>query len=283
MPASDTNPGNTGPDATRRAVAARAGRRRPGRADAGSALVALDHTGDPGRPLVARSRNTHTVSWCRCSPSSCSGNGATAARCAACHPSWSGLGLLLFGAALRLTAAHLYFEPLDAFSLVPTLAGLVWLAFGWQGLRWAWPAVAFLVFMLPLPFQVEGLLAQPLRALATTASTYALQTLGYAAVAEGNHILIDDVRLGVADACSGLGMLMTFFALAPPSPLILQPSWPDRVVIIASAVPIALVANVARITLTGVVHVACGAAAGQFVHDPRRLADDAAGPRPALD
>jgi exosortase len=182
-------------------------------------------------------------------------------------PCWGGLSLLLVSAALRLTAAHLYLEPLEALSLVPAVAGLVWAAFGWPMLRWAWPAVAFLGFMLPLPFQVEGLLAQPLRGLATTASTYTLQTLGYPALSEGNHILLGDVRLGVADACSGLGMLMTFFALATAAVLILQPRWPERVLIIASAVPIALVANVARITLTGTVHVASGADAGRFVHN----------------
>jgi exosortase len=183
------------------------------------------------------------------------------------RPSWGGLALLLVSAGMRLTAAYLYLEPLETFSLIPAVAGLVWAAFGWPALRWAWPAVAFLAFMLPLPFQVEGLLAQPLRKVATTASTYTLQTLGYPALSEGNHILIGDVRLGVADACSGLGMLMTFFALATAAVLILQPRWPDRVVIVASAIPIALVANVARITLAGAVHVAHGAAAGQFVHD----------------
>ena len=137
----------------------------------------------------------------------------------------------------------------------------------YQGLRWAGPAIAFLVFMIPWPYRLEVALAHPLQRVATLASTYALQTLGYPAIAEGNHILIDEIRLGVADACSGLGMLMTFFALATAVTLILQPRWLDRVVIVASAIPIALIANVARITLTGVVHVGIGAAAGQFVHD----------------
>ena len=44
--------------------------------------------------------------------------------------------------------------------------------------------------------------------MATLAATYALQTLGYPAVAEGNVIVvIDDLRMGVEDACNGLGML----------------------------------------------------------------------------
>ena len=42
--------------------------------------------------------------------------------------------------------------------------------------------------MLPLPHRVETALSHPLRRLATHASTYALQTLGFAAVADGNTI-----------------------------------------------------------------------------------------------
>ena len=46
-------------------------------------------------------------------------------------PCWGGLLLLLVSAVLRLTAAYLYYEPLEALSLVPAVAGLVWAAFGW--------------------------------------------------------------------------------------------------------------------------------------------------------
>ena len=58
----------------------------------------------------------------------------------------------------------LYFAPLDGLSLPPFLAGLVLLLGGWPTFRWAWPALAFLAFMLPLPFQVEVAMAQPLHA-----------------------------------------------------------------------------------------------------------------------
>jgi exosortase len=180
---------------------------------------------------------------------------------------WWGLAVLLVAMGLRLTGAYLYFEPLDAFSVVPATAGLCLLLGGWSALAWMWPAIAFLSFMLPLPFQIEMALAQPLRRLATLASTYALQTMGYPALAEGNIINIDEVRLGVVEACSGLGMLMTFFALSTAVAIIIQRRWLDKVLIVVSAVPIAVIANVIRITATGVVHSSYGPQAGQFLHD----------------
>jgi exosortase len=189
---------------------------------------------------------------------------------AAWRPSWWGLPVLAAALTLRLIAARSDIDALDAISLLPALAGVVLLAGGTSLLRWSWPAIAFLGFMLPLPFTIEAALAQPLRRLATVVSTYALQTVGCPAFAEGNVIEIEDNRLGVAEACSGLGMLLTFFALSTAFALVVRRPLADRLVLIASAVPVAVAANVARITATGLAYYAWGqhsAAAHAILHD----------------
>lgn len=171
------------------------------------------------------------------------------------QPTWWGMPLLLAGAAVRAFAASRDIESLDGLSLIPTLAGLVCLVGGWQALRWSWPALTFLAFMIPLPYQVEIALSHPLRGVATRSSTFLLQLLGFPALREGNVVLIEEVRLGVVDACSGLGMLMTFFALATAMAFIFKSPVADRVVLIISAVPIAVVANVIRISSTGMAYL----------------------------
>ncbi len=184
------------------------------------------------------------------------------------QPSLLGLPLLLGGILIRLLAIQRDIQPLDAFSLLPTLFGLVLFVGGRSLLRWSWPALAFLAFMIPLPFFVDGALAQPLRGLATDMSAYALQTLGYPALAVGNIILIDQLPLGVAEACSGLGMLMTFVALATALALISKAPMYVRLLLVVSAVPIALIANVARITATGMAYYDYGSTATRaMVHD----------------
>jgi exosortase len=184
------------------------------------------------------------------------------------RPSGWGLGLLLAGAALRLGGAFFYYPWLGELSLLPSLAGLCLLLGGWAALRWAWPAVAFLLFMLPLPYLVEGAMAQPLQRLATRASTYALQTFGLPAVAEGNVVLVNETPLNVAEACNGLGMLVLFFAISTAVAFVVhRPLW-ERLLLVASAVPIALAANVARITVTAVLHETVGHEFAQVVfHD----------------
>jgi exosortase len=152
----------------------------------------------------------------------------------------------------------LFFDWFEAFSLVPMLAGAALLLGGWPALRWSWPAIGFLVFMLPLPFRLETGLSQPLQRVATLVATYTLQTLGLPALAEGNVILIHEARIGVVSACSGLGMLLLFFAIAAGLVLRVRRPWPDTLVILASAAPVAVAANVARITATAFLHVTVG-------------------------
>jgi len=73
-------------------------------------------------------------------------------------------------------------------------------------------------------------------------------------VADGNIILLDDFRIGVVDACNGLGMLFMFLAFAVGVALLIRNVLLDKVLIVLSAIPIALGANVLRITLTGLLH-----------------------------
>jgi exosortase len=169
-------------------------------------------------------------------------------------PSWWGLPLLLLALLARFAGIYLYLDWLAAVSLVPCVAAVFLLVGGLPALRWAWPAVLFLIFMVPLPFQAEVALAHPLQRVATRASTYTLQTLGFTAFAEGNVIRLGQVRIGVVEACSGLSMLVIFFALSAAVILLVRRPWYEKAVIFFSAIPIAVVVNVLRITVTGILH-----------------------------
>ncbi len=182
--------------------------------------------------------------------------------------SWWGVGLLAAAGLLRVGGAYLCFDWLEAISLLPCLAGLVVLLGGWAALRWAWPAVAFLAFMIPLPFQLSHGLAAPLQRIAADLSGYVLQTLGLPALVEGNTILMENTRLAVAEACSGLSMLLVFAALATAAAIVVRRPLLDRLLLVASAVPIAIVANVVRIAATGVAYATAGPRLGDLIfHD----------------
>ncbi|HET6576158.1 MAG TPA: exosortase/archaeosortase family protein [Fimbriiglobus sp.] len=162
--------------------------------------------------------------------------------------------MLVVAAGMRWLAGGLLFHQLDCLALLLSLAGLAAATGGVKLTRVAAPAILFLIFMIPLPYDVERNVGGPLKAVATEASTFLLQTLGYPAIAEGHVILIDEVRLGVVDACSGLKMLMTFAAFAVGAVLLTDRTRFEKLMVLLGIVPIAVVANALRITATGVAY-----------------------------
>jgi exosortase len=174
------------------------------------------------------------------------------------HSNWWGLLLLAAGLGLYLAGAYMYVDWFQAMSLLPALAGIALLLGGWPVLRHTGLAISFLVFMIPLPYRIETALSQPLQRIATISSTYVLQTIGLPAVSEGNVIIINEARIGVVEACNGLGMLLLFVALATAVAIVVRRSYWEKALIVASSIPIAVASNIVRISVTGILAEAVG-------------------------
>lgn len=180
----------------------------------------------------------------------------------------AGLGLLAASFALRLAVARYRIVTIDMYTFVPAVAGVFLMVGGWRMFRWAWAPIAFLIFMYPLPDEATRYLLGPLQTLATIVSTYALQTLGLDAYREGNQIVLGEMHLGVVDACSGLRMLTIFVALSVALVMLGDRDWWENVVVIASAIPIALIVNSIRITVTGLLYQVSSSEVAEMVfHD----------------
>ena len=171
---------------------------------------------------------------------------------------WIGLALLAFGLSMRLIAAEWGMNPVDRLSFLPAIFGVFMLVGGFNIIRWAGPALGFLIFMFPLPTNLEVLVLLRLQTLASMCSTFVLQTLGVPAFRQGNVINISGMDLFIADACSGLRMLTIFCALAVAMVFLIERPWWDKFIILLSAVPIALIVNIVRITITGLLYMWVG-------------------------
>ena len=181
---------------------------------------------------------------------------------------WAALIFLMIGLSLRILSAIYYLPPVDGWSIPFWLAGASLLFGGPRFFRWCLPSVAFLIFMVPLPFRVEWALSVPLRHVATTVSCTTLQCLGQPAVAEGTTIILGEQELSVARECSGLRMLMGITALACAYIILVKKPWPQKMLLLASILPIAVMANVARVTLTALLYrYVSGEAAQTLSHD----------------
>jgi exosortase len=180
---------------------------------------------------------------------------------------WWGIALLGVWATMRWAIFHFNYER-DADTLFFLLAGMALFLGGWRALHWAWPSILFLEFMVPLPAVLSVSMAQPLQRLATQSTVYILQTVGIPAIAQGNVILLSDRsnKLEVERACSGLSMLTLFVAICVGAIFLIDARWWEKVVIVVSAIPIAILSNVARITLHGMFAEWVSPRAGEWVH-----------------
>lgn len=183
-------------------------------------------------------------------------------------PSPYGFVPLAIGFVLLFFGARYYLEPLQQLSLIIWLIGVVWLLGGGKLLLWALPGILFLAFMFPIPFRYEYKFAVTLQRLGTAGSCWLLQSMGQPAFATGNVINLGDHKLEVAQACSGLRMLMAFLALCSAYAIVAdRPIW-EKIFIVLLALPIAIVSNILRITITGFLYQYASAdLAHRFTHD----------------
>ena len=179
------------------------------------------------------------------------------------QPSWWGLIPLALG-SLALMIGRLGVE-LTAMrvSFVLTLIGLQILLLGREVFRVLMFPMLFLFFMVPLPQSFVNVVAFPLQLVAADFAVETLHLLHIPALREGNIIHLADTQLFVAEACAGLRSLMALGALAVVFAYFFRKNPIERVIIVASAIPIAIFVNAFRVALTGYLAHRMGSAAAQ--------------------
>jgi len=159
-----------------------------------------------------------------------------------------------------IAAIVLSFYPIRTFwfcqlAMVALLFSLVLYLGGAQVIRITWLPIVFLVFAMPIPDRLYTQIAVPLQGFAARVSTIILQAVGVKIHVRASNLTIMSVAgnpygLTVAEACSGVRSLMAYLALGVAwAYLENRPIW-QRAILVASAVPIAILTNVGRVTIT---------------------------------
>jgi exosortase len=167
------------------------------------------------------------------------------------RPSWWGLLFLGSGLCLLIVGqlgAELF---LSRLSLLIVLAGLIVLFLGWSLFRAILFPWAFLLLMIPVPVIVFNKITFPLQLLASIVASTTLPWMGVPVLREGNVIILPDMALEVAEACSGIRSLMSLTTLAVIYGYLLERKMAVRVLLALASVPIAVAANSLRIVGTG--------------------------------
>jgi len=184
-----------------------------------------------------------------------------------CSPTWYGLTALV-GAQLIMLVGYAGAEFfLQRISLLFSLAAIVLLLYGWARLRDVLFLLIVSMLAIPLPTIIFNAVALPLQLFASSVAEHALGLLSIPVLREGNVLYLSQQTLNVAEACSGIRSLMTLLTatvlVAHLAPL---QRW-AKVLLAASAIPLAIIANALRVAGTGVLAQYFGERAAQgFFH-----------------
>jgi len=188
------------------------------------------------------------------------------------RPSWWGLIPIALG-SLLLVVGRLGVE-LTAMraSFVLTLIGLQILLLGRELFRILAFPMFFLFFMVPLPQSFVNVIAFPLQLIAADFAVDTLHLLHIPALREGNIIHLAETQLFVAEACAGLHSLMALGMLAVLFAYYFRKNRMEQLIIVASAIPIAIFVNAFRVAFTGYLAHRMGSAAAQgLIHQTEGL------------
>src|SRR3984893_6235118 len=168
-------------------------------------------------------------------------------------PSWLGMVLVVY-AGLQLCIASLGAELfLARTAIVLSIIGAVLFLGGTRRLRVMAFPLFLLFFMVPIPGGVYNQITFPLQLLASQVAESALMTICIPVLREGNVLELAGQKLSVVEACSGIRSLLTLSFLSLVYGYFFETKTWLRVVLFLATVPIAIVANASRVTVTGII------------------------------
>jgi exosortase B len=180
----------------------------------------------------------------------------------------TGTALLALGLAMYAIGRSQDFAQFEVGSMVPVLAGIVLGLRGPTGLRAAWFPLLFLAFVVPLPGSLLDAILVPLKQQVSVAAELIMHGLGFPVARTGVVLTIGPYQLLIADACSGLNSMISLTGVGLVYVYTAgHASRLHNLVLLALVLPIAFVANMARVCLLMWVTFEFGDLAGQRFHD----------------
>jgi exosortase len=167
-------------------------------------------------------------------------------------PCWPALAVVVWGFCQMLLGFLGAITFLSRTAFLVTVVGVVWTVAGTAVLRTVIFPVFLLLFMIKLPLYVYQRMTIPLQTMATQVAAWGLEILGIPVLREGNVLILAEQRLDVVEACSGIRSLLSLAFLAVAYGRLFETRTWIKIALFVSTVPIAIVCNSARITLTGV-------------------------------
>jgi exosortase len=141
-------------------------------------------------------------------------------------------------------------------SIIGAILGGVMLVLGPRMTQGLFLPIAFLVFGITVSEAIMNVITWRLQGWAAVGSYILLNALTVQTDLAGNTLTIyhqgKEIPLNVAEACSGMRMLIAFLALAAAVALVACPKWWQRIALMLLAAPVAIFTNILRVAFLGV-------------------------------
>lgn len=183
------------------------------------------------------------------------------------EPYKNGIFIFAFGLIFYTVGFIKLFPFLTAVSFLFTASGLILYFYGKPLMRASLFPLAFLIFAIPLPLVFLEKLAYTLQALSARYPASLLELLGIPVTRVGAEIHLTDASFIIGLPCSGMNSLISLLALAALFIYLLNCPLYKKATLFCLAVPIAILANMLRVTSLLLIANAYGAeTASGFYH-----------------
>lgn len=163
-------------------------------------------------------------------------------------PSRWGLVIIVFAILMHLTGVILDVSGPSALSIIVLLLGGCIYFHGFALVRVMAFPLAYMIFMIPVPGGVLDRLGFPMQIMASAATASLLRTTGLEVVRAGIQLSVDGFSFEVAQACSGMSSLVALVGVTAVFAYITTLPVKQKWFLFFLALPIALIANIVRIT-----------------------------------
>ena len=166
-------------------------------------------------------------------------------------PAWWGLAFIAWGMAqafLGTLAAELF---LQRSSFLISLVGTLLVLGGTALVRELLFPLCLLPFMIPIPAVIYNQITFPLQLFASEVAEFVLGVVGIPVLRDGNVLELASQKLSVAEACSGIRSLLSLTFLSLVFAYFFDKKVWMRWALLIGTVPIAILANSGRVTITG--------------------------------